>query len=389
MAHVYNWQLGREMAYWYDGAAPREAVRAGLRHQQVHRLPDLHAGLQDHLDLGRGPGVHALEQRRDQAVRLLPVGWDVKLLDKLGRAGAGTATIYDGQDALRGRARRASACSAGARRARLRHPNVGEDDCTGVAGRGHVHPRHAAHDMWIFYLPRICNHCTYPACLAACPRQSIYKRPEDGIVLVDQGRCRGYQECVQGLPVQEDDLQPETARREKCIGCYPEDRAGAAAAVLDQLHRQDPPDGLHLARRSKADPRQPDRLPGPRTQGRAAALPAVRARAERLLHPAGPRPDRTSCARCSGRACRQAIETYRNAKDDPELLGLLMLFGSTERIMQHVRRPGWSRARLRRGGRGDRRRAAQGADHRPAARVRDRAERRAGDGLPAQHVRRR
>jgi nitrate reductase beta subunit len=33
-----------------------------------------------------------------------------------------------------------------------------------------------------------------------------------------------------------------------------------------------------------------------------------------------------------GPGVEQAVETYRNAKDDPELLGLLMLFGSTERI---------------------------------------------------------
>jgi nitrate reductase beta subunit len=34
-----------------------------------------------------------------------------------------------------------------------------------------------------------------------------------------------------------------------------------------------------------------------------------------------------------GPGVEEAIETYRNAKDDPELLGLLMLFGATERIM--------------------------------------------------------
>ena len=34
-----------------------------------------------------------------------------------------------------------------------------------------------------------------------------------------------------------------------------------------------------------------------------------------------------------GPAVDAAIETYQNIKDDPELLGLMMLFGSTERIM--------------------------------------------------------
>ena len=46
-------------------------------------------------------------------------------------------------------------------------------------------------DNFFFYLPRICNHCTHPACVEACTRQAIYKRAEDGIVLIDQDRCRG------------------------------------------------------------------------------------------------------------------------------------------------------------------------------------------------------
>jgi nitrate reductase beta subunit len=34
-----------------------------------------------------------------------------------------------------------------------------------------------------------------------------------------------------------------------------------------------------------------------------------------------------------GPGVEEAIDTYLGAKDDPELLGLLMLFGATERIM--------------------------------------------------------
>ena len=72
-----------------------------------------------------------------------------------------------------------------------------------------------------FYLPRICNHCTKPACLEACPRQSIYKREEDGIVLVDQDRCRGYRYCVAGCPYKKMYYNPMTKKSEKCIFCYP------------------------------------------------------------------------------------------------------------------------------------------------------------------------
>ena len=141
---------------------------------------------------------------------------------------------------------------------------------------------------WFFYLARICNHCTYPACLASCPRGSIYKRPEDGIVLIDQGRCRGYQECVKACPYKKVFYNPMTGTSEKCIACFPKIEQGVAAAVLRELHRQDPLGRLDLDAGEGARG-QPDRLPGARAQGRAAAVPAVRPGAERLLHPADAR----------------------------------------------------------------------------------------------------
>ena len=42
--------------------------------------------------------------------------------------------------------------------------------------------------MTMFYLPRICNHCLNAACVAACPSGAIYKRGEDGIVLINQNK---------------------------------------------------------------------------------------------------------------------------------------------------------------------------------------------------------
>lgn len=76
-------------------------------------------------------------------------------------------------------------------------------------------------NTFYFYVPRICNHCSKPACLEACPRQSIYKRKEDGIVLVDQDRCRGYRYCVAGCPYKKVYFNPITLKSEKCIFCYP------------------------------------------------------------------------------------------------------------------------------------------------------------------------
>jgi len=76
------------------------------------------------------------------------------------------------------------------------------------------------------YLPRICNHCLNPSCLAACPRKAIYKREEDGIVLIDQNRCRGYRYCVAACPYKKVYYNWKTGKSEKCILCYPSVEAG-------------------------------------------------------------------------------------------------------------------------------------------------------------------
>ncbi len=85
-----------------------------------------------------------------------------------------------------------------------------------------------------FYLPRICNHCSNPACLAACPNKAIYKREEDGLVVIDQERCRGYRYCVKACPYGKVYFNLQTQKSEKCIGCYPRVEKGEAPACVKQ-----------------------------------------------------------------------------------------------------------------------------------------------------------
>lgn len=49
------------------------------------------------------------------------------------------------------------------------------------------------------YLPVLCNHCDDAPCLKACPNKAIFRRA-DGIVLIDQDRCRGTGACVSACP---------------------------------------------------------------------------------------------------------------------------------------------------------------------------------------------
>jgi nitrate reductase beta subunit len=104
-------------------------------------------------------------------------------------------------------------------------PNLYEDNPVGPPGaRDRYHQtgeQLPEHKTWFFYLARICNHCSYPACLAACPRKAIYKRPEDGIVLIDQSECRGYRKCVEACPYKKSMYRGNTRVSEKCVACYP------------------------------------------------------------------------------------------------------------------------------------------------------------------------
>ena len=86
--------------------------------------------------------------------------------------------------------------------------------------------------MVFFYLPRICNHCLNPACVAACASGAIYKRGEDGIVLVNQDRCRGWRLCVSACPYKKIYFNWSTGKSEKCILCYPRLEAGEAPACF-------------------------------------------------------------------------------------------------------------------------------------------------------------
>ena len=81
-------------------------------------------------------------------------------------------------------------------------------------------------NTFMMYLPRLCEHCLNPACLAACPSGAIYKRAEDGIVLIDQEKCRGWRMCVSGCPYKKIYYNWSSGKSEKCIFCFPRIETG-------------------------------------------------------------------------------------------------------------------------------------------------------------------
>ncbi len=114
-----------------------------------------------------------------------------------------------------------------------------DDNLGGATEHGHLDPivqrvrresedkiKFAFEQTFMFYLPRICEHCLNPSCMASCPSGAIYKRAEDGIVLVDQDRCRGWRQCVTGCPYKKIYFNHKTGKAEKCTLCYPRIEVG-------------------------------------------------------------------------------------------------------------------------------------------------------------------
>ncbi len=114
-----------------------------------------------------------------------------------------------------------------------------DDDLGGAPEHGHLDPvvqrlreqasekvRFDYESAFMMFLPRICEHCLNPSCVASCPSGAMYKRSEDGIVLVDQDACRGWRMCVTGCPYKKVYFNHRSGKAEKCTFCYPRVEVG-------------------------------------------------------------------------------------------------------------------------------------------------------------------
>ncbi|EKO3403039.1 4Fe-4S dicluster domain-containing protein [Vibrio fluvialis] len=76
----------------------------------------------------------------------------------------------------------------------------------------------ATQQVKAFTLPRLCNHCDNPPCVAVCPVQATFQR-EDGIVMVDNSRCVACAYCVQACPYDARVINEHTLTADKCTFC--------------------------------------------------------------------------------------------------------------------------------------------------------------------------
>ena len=323
-----NWQIGREIDYPYEGPLPQKQVAYIFDTNKCIACQTCTVACKTCWTSGKGQETVFWNNVESKPYGGYPTAWDMKLQEKMGPAEwngdvLASPTPFDGLDDLeQPRGYRPHADDYG-------QPNLGEDEITGMVDKG-AHFE-GVHPMWMFYLARICNHCTNPACLAACPRKAIYKRDEDGIVLVDQERCRGYQECVRACPYKKVFYNLVSRISEKCIGCFPKVEQGEVALCVESCIGKIRFHGFLSTQEAPRDDNPLDYI----VKIRKLALPLYPqfGTAPNVYYIPPLHVPNGFLEQLFGPGVEAAKETYRNLKDDPQLLGALMLFGSSNRII--------------------------------------------------------
>lgn len=330
---VYNWQINRNMDYKYPENRPQKQVAWVFDTNKCIACQTCTLACKNAWTAGKGQEFMFWNNVESKPWGFYPLGWDVRLLEKLGsqewkKDKYAGKTIFESADPGE------EITGILPEEEDYQYPNIGEDEVTVQVKQGEFIKM--PHHTWMFYLARICNHCTYPACLAACPRKAIYKRQEDGIVLIDQKRCRGYQECVRGCPYKKSFFRAYTKNSEKCISCFP-------GVEKDKIQTQCVMNCIGKIRlfgfKSKfSEPREDNPLD---------YLIHIKKIALPLYPQFGLEPNvyyippihvpEKFTRQLFGPGAKKAVEEYKKATEDINLIALLMLFGCTDKIISSYR----------------------------------------------------
>jgi nitrate reductase beta subunit len=330
--NVKNWQLKRDMEYPYEEARPKRQWAIVFDLNKCIACQTCTLACKTTWTSARGQEYMFWNNVETKPYGGYPLAWDLRVLELLGRQDWAKNGSYVGKTIFEAAPPNERAVHFDPSDEDWMYPNVGEDDCAGgPVGAGGAAFSALPHDKWFFYLPRTCAHCTYPACLAACPRKAIYKRAEDGIVLIDQSRCKGYGECVRACPYKKSMYNPYTRVSEKCVGCYPAVEQGTQPQcvincigkirVMGFINppwaaRDDNPIDYLVHKKGLALPYYPQLGLEPNLY----YIPPIHADREYLTQMFGPNVE-------------SAIKAYQGIAKDKTTQALLVLIGSTDRII--------------------------------------------------------
>ncbi len=328
MGKVKNWQIAREMEYPYDEKRPKKQVAYIFDTNKCIECQTCTVACKTTWTSGQGQENMFWNNVETKPYGFYPVGWDVNGLNNLGDQ-SWNGGQYSGKTVFESAPQGERVLGYLPEQQDYAHPNIGEDEVTQSVDKGAFFQ--GIHKTWMFYLARICNHCTYPACLASCPRKAIYKREEDGVVLIDQSRCNGYRECVKACPYKKTFYNMISRTSEKCIACFPLLERGEQPRCVQtcigkirmqgwlskpEEAKEDNPIDYIVHIKKAALPLYPQFGLEPNVY----YIPPIHVPKDFLKQMFGPNHEK-------------AVEVYRSIKNDPKLLGAFLLFGNTPYII--------------------------------------------------------
>ena len=328
MPKVNNWQINREMEFPYEEARPEKQIAYIFDTNKCIECQTCTIACKTTWTSGKGQEQIFWNNVETKPYGGYPQAWDIKLLEKL-KGQRWEGENYKGKTVFENVPLGSSVTGHHPGEDDYAQPNLGEDETTGIVEGGQYLT--GIHHQWMFYLARICNHCSYPACLAACPRKAIYKRDEDGIVLVDESRCRGYQQCVNACPYKKVFYNAMTRTSEKCIGCYPRIEQGLQPRCVETCI------GKIRLQGWLSDPKEA------REDNPIDALVHIKKVALPLYPQYGTQPNvyyippinvpRPYLKQMFGPGVESALENYLNLRNDKQALAAFLMFGNTPTII--------------------------------------------------------
>ena len=289
MARVYNWQIGREMSYWYPESRPKRQFAAVFDINKCIACQTCTLACKTTWTSGKGQEYMLWNNVEIEALRLLSAGLGPEAAEDARRRRSGTAASTPG-----GRS--------------SRRPPAGERVLGWRPGRPGLRlSRTSARTT----APASIDDGARPAAAAPAAGSSTWRAsattapirpawPPARAARSTSGRktascwwtraaAAATASACKGCPYKKVFFNPLTGTSEKCIACFPKIEQGLQPqCFVNCIGKIRLAGWVSTARRGQA--REPDRLPRARPEGGAAAVPAVRPGAERLLHPADPRP---------------------------------------------------------------------------------------------------
>src|SRR5689334_9142012 len=198
MAEVFNWQLGRPMGYPHEERHPKWQFAFVFNPNRCIGCQTCTMACKSTWTFSKGQEHMWWTNVETKPFGGYPQHWDVKILDLLsqanpdGMAWEGSAAdrrspygqlkgknIFESPEIVARRGQPNLVLGYLPTEEEWTSPNIHEDTPPSGPtrpmdfGPGEELSGDKKHKTWFYYLARLCNHCSYPACLAACPRNAI------------------------------------------------------------------------------------------------------------------------------------------------------------------------------------------------------------------------